>query len=153
VILKDAVQIKSSPENVWMFIEDPERMKCWNPKIQRVSSISWGERAIGYRYRITYAMKNKTSEFLAEIIEYRKPERLVIRLTEGNLPRGSYIDEIYHLSRTAAGTLLEQRIEINDSGINIFFRLLIAFIYRVGKPTGQKYLAKLKELVEAPSSR
>jgi len=120
VILQDTVQIKSPPEKVWIFIEDPERMKVWNPKIQRISSISWGERAVGYRYRITYAMRKKTSEFLAEIVEYRKPERLVIRLTEGNLSSGSYTDEIYRLSRTAEGTLLEQRIEVYNSGINFF---------------------------------
>jgi hypothetical protein len=126
-------------------------MKSWNPKIQRISSISWGERAIGYRYRINYAMRNKACEFLAEITDYHKPEKLVIRLTEGNLPRGSYISEVYQLSRMAEGTLLEQRVEINNVGINIFFRLMIAFIYRFGKPTGQKYLEKLKELVEAAS--
>ena len=149
MILQDTVQIKSPPEKVWIFIEEPERMKVWNPKIQRISSISWGERTVGYRYRITYAMRKKTSEFLAEIVEYRKPERLVIRLTEGNLSSGSYTDEIYRLSRTAEGTLLEQRIEVHNSGINFFFRLLIAFISRFGKPTGQKYLENLKELVEA----
>lgn len=152
MILKDTVQIKTSPDKVWTFIEDPERMKLWNPKVQRVSSISWGTRAVGYRYRITYAMSGKTSEFLAEIIEYRPPEKLVIRLTEGNLPTGSTIDEVYELSATAEGTLLEQRIEIHNSGINIFWRLLLAFISRFGKPMGQKYLEKLKELVEAPSS-
>ena len=151
MILKDTVQIKSPPDTVWMFIEDPERMKSWNPKIQCISSISWGERAIGYRYRVTYVMKGKTSDFLAEIVEYRKPEKLVIRLTEGNLPRGSYVNEIYQLSATIEGTLLEQRVEIHNSGINIFLRLLIALISRFGKPTGEKYLEKLKELVEAPS--
>jgi uncharacterized protein YndB with AHSA1/START domain len=151
IILKDTVQIKSPPDKVWVFIEDPERMKYWNPKIQRISVISWGERAMGYRYRITYAMRGKTSDFLAEIVEYRKPEKLVIRLTEGNLPRDSHVNEIYQLSTTVEGTLLEQRVEIHNSGINIFFRLLIAFISRFGKPTGQKYLEKLKELVEAPS--
>lgn len=78
-----------------MFIEDPERMKSWNPKIRRISSINWGERAVGHRYRITYEMRKKTNEFLAGLIEYRKPERLVIPLTEGNLPRGSYTNEIY----------------------------------------------------------
>jgi uncharacterized protein YndB with AHSA1/START domain len=149
VILQDTVQIRGSPEKVWMFIEDPQRMKSWNPKIQHISSISWGGRTLGYRYRITYAMRKKRSEFLAEIIEYRRPEKLVIRLTEGNLPPGSYINEIYQLSRTAEGTSLEQTIEINNSGINIFFRLVIGFISRFGKPTGQKYLERLKELVEA----
>jgi hypothetical protein len=58
---------------------------------------------------------------------------------------------LYQLSTTVEGTLLEQRVEIHNSGINIFLRLLISFISRFGKPTGQKYLEKLKELVEASS--
>jgi uncharacterized protein YndB with AHSA1/START domain len=151
VTLRDTVQIKSPPEKVWTFIEDPERMKAWNPKIQTVAPISWGERDRGYRYRITYAMGKKTSEFFAEIIEYRKPETLVIRHTEGNLPIGSSINETYRLSPTDDGTSLEQRIEINNSGVNLFWRLLIGFVYRFGKPTGQKYLEKLKELAETSS--
>jgi len=56
-----------------MFIEDPERMKSWNPKSHRISSIGRGERAVGYRYRITYEMRKKTNEFFSGIIEYRKP--------------------------------------------------------------------------------
>jgi len=56
-----------------MFIEDPERMKSWNPKSHRISSIGRGERAVGYRYRITYEVRKKTNEFFSGIIEYRKP--------------------------------------------------------------------------------
>jgi carbon monoxide dehydrogenase subunit G len=148
VILRDSVRIKSPPEKVWRFIEDPERMKSWNPKVQSISPISWGERSVGYRYRVTYVMSRKANEFLAEIIEYRKPEKIVIRLTEANLPTRSTVNEIYELSPSEEGTLLEQRIEINNSGLNLFFRLLIAFIHRFGKPTEKRYLEALKELIE-----
>lgn len=110
-----------------------------------------GERDIGFRYRITYVLGKKESEFLAEIAEYRRPEKLVIRLTEGRLPRDGYANEVYELSQTKDGTLLEQRIEIENSGINIFFRFLIAFIRRFGVPMGKRYLERLKELAESPS--
>jgi uncharacterized protein YndB with AHSA1/START domain len=148
VILRDSVRIKSPPEKVWRFIEDPERLKSWNPKVQSISPISWGARSVGYRYRVTYAMSRKANEFLAEITEYRRPEKIVIRLTEANLARGRTVNEIYELSPSEEGTLLEQRIEINNSGLNLFFRLLIAFLHRFGKPTGKRYLAGLKELIE-----
>jgi uncharacterized protein YndB with AHSA1/START domain len=153
MILKDTVQIKSPPEKVWAFIEDPQRMKSWNPKVQTVSLISWGERNVGYRYRITYVMSQKAREFLAEITEYKKPERLVLHLTESDHPTRSSVDEIYQLSPTGEWTLLEQRIEINNSGMNIFLRLLVFFIMRFGKPTGKKYLETLKELVEGQTGR
>lgn len=151
MILKDSVQIHGSPDRVWAFIEDPQRMKSWNPKIQSIVSISWGQRTVGYQYRITYAMSGKTSDFLAEFVEYRRPEKLVVRLSEGRLPRGAAVHEIYELSPNREGTLLQQRVEFLNSGVNIFLRLLIAFICRFGKPTGQTYLEKLKELVEAPA--
>jgi uncharacterized protein YndB with AHSA1/START domain len=150
MILNDRVQIKAGPEKVWPFVEDPERMKLWNPKIQTIAPVSWGERGVGFRYRVTYVMNNKPKELLAEIVEYRKPEKLVVHHTEENPTPGSYVNEIYELSRKAAGTLLEQTIEINFP-INIFLRLLMGFVYRFGKPTEKKYLEILKELVEGSS--
>jgi hypothetical protein len=125
-------------------------MKLWNPKLQSISPITWGERSVGYRYRVTYVMSRKANEFLAEITEYRKPEKLAIRLTQETFSKGSSVNEIYELSPSEEGTLLEQRIEINNSGINLLFRLLIAFIHRFGKPTGKRYLVGLKELIERP---
>jgi uncharacterized protein YndB with AHSA1/START domain len=148
MILRDSVQINAPPEKVWRFIEDPERMKLWNPKIQSITPISWGERSIGTRYQITYVMSQKAREFFAEITEYRKAEKLVIRLIQRDSRPQSYVEEIYELGPHAGNTFLEQRIEIHDSSINIFLRLLISFIRRFGKPEGQKYLDTLKELVE-----
>ena len=33
MILTDSVRINAQPERVWQYLEDPERMKLWNPKI------------------------------------------------------------------------------------------------------------------------
>jgi uncharacterized protein YndB with AHSA1/START domain len=148
MILRDTVQVRCPPERVWRLIEDPERIKSWNPKIQRIAPISWGERSIGYRYRLTYVLGNRENDFLAEIVEYQKPVKLVIHLTEGNLPHDGYIREIYELSENKDGTLLKQRIEINNSDVNIFLQFLMVVIHRIGRPVAKKYLAGLKELAE-----
>jgi uncharacterized protein YndB with AHSA1/START domain len=148
LVLRDTVQITSSPEKIWPFIKDPERRRSWNPNILTVDPISWGEQSVGYQYRITYVMGKKQSTFLARVTEYRRPEKLVIRHSEGRLPRDGYVDEVYELSQNDGGTFLEQRIEVHTSGINILFRMLIYFILRFGKRNARRYLEKLKELVE-----
>ncbi len=148
MILKDSVRINAPPERVWQYLEDPERMKLWNPKIKAVVSVSWGQRCKGFRYRLTYVLGGKESEISAEIEEYQPPTKLVIRHTGGRLPPGGYAQEIYELSRENGGTALTQTIQVHNSGINILFRLFIAFVHRFGKPTRKKYLTVLKELVE-----
>jgi len=148
MILKDSVWINASPERVWEYLEDPERMRLWNPKIKAVASVSWGQRCKGFRYRVTYVMGGKENELSAEIEEYQPPAKLIIRHTGGRLPPNGYAQEIYELSRENGGTALTQIIRLHNSGINLFFRLLIALLYRFGTPTGKKYLTILKELVE-----
>jgi hypothetical protein len=93
-------------------------------------------------------LSGKESEVSAEIEEYQPPTKLVIRLTGGRLPPNGYAQEMYELSRQNGGTALTQTIQVHNSGINILFRLFIAFVHRFGKPTGKKYLTVLKELVE-----
>ena len=91
MILRDSIRINAPPERVWQYLEDPERMQLWNPKIKAVVSVSWGQRCKGFRYRLTYVLGGKESEVSAEIEEYQPPTKLVIRHTGGRLPPGQRI--------------------------------------------------------------
>ncbi len=151
MILTDSVHINAPPERVWQYLEDPERMKLWNPKIKDVVPIFWGQRSKGFRYRITYVMGAREREFSAEIEEYQPCARLVIRHTGGSLPVTAYVQEMYELSSIGAGTLLTQTIRVHNLRVNFFLRLLVSFVIRFGKPTGKKYLEQLRELAEGPA--
>jgi len=151
MILTDSVRINAQPERVWQYLEDPERMKLWNPKIKEVVPISWGQRSRGFRYRITYVMGGRERESSAEIEEYLPCARLVIRHTGASLPLNAYAQEMYELSPTGGGTLLTQTIRVHNLRVNFFLRLLVFFVQRFGKPTGKKYLVQLKELAEGPA--
>lgn len=146
--LEESVEIRRPPEKVWEVLENPETMKQWNPNVKNVVLHNWGARSKGFRYRITYALSGKANELDAEIVEYDPPRRLVIKLTGGRLSRKDYVHEIYDLTGVNGGTRLEQTIEIHESGIPLIFRFLIWFIRRFGKPTGDSYLAGVKELAE-----
>jgi uncharacterized protein YndB with AHSA1/START domain len=146
--LRLRVRIQAPPERVWRYLEDPELMKLWNPKIKNVAAVSWGQRGRGFRYRLTYVLGGTASEVSAEIEEYQPAVKLAIRLTGGRMPPAGFAQEVYELTREGGGTALTQTIQLHNAGINLFVRLLIAFVHRFGRPTGTPYLTQLKHLAE-----
>jgi len=135
---------------VWAFLENPGNMPLWNPKVKCVSPSSFSRPQQGYRYAITYQMheNSRASEFQAEFVHFEPSAKLFIRLTGGLSPRDSVISESYELTERDGGTFLKQTINIENSGINIFFRLLIWIIQRWGKPVGKPYLGTLRDIIE-----
>jgi len=147
--LKDRIQIDRPPGEVWSYLQIPALMKEWNNDIKAVVPVSWGVPTEGYRCRVRYKMIGRESNFLAEFMEYQAPARLLIHLSEGSLPVKGYIQEIYDLSENTRGTLLTRRIEVYNSGLNIFSSCLIFMLhYSFGIFSGKRHLRKLKRLIE-----
>lgn len=153
--LVNSILINRPAKTVWAFLENPANMTLWNPKVIHVSPSSFSSPQQGYRYAITYRMHetSRASEFTAEFVHFEPFSKLLIRHTEGLSPRDRVIEEIYELSEREAGTFLTQTIHIENSGINVFLRLLIWIIQRWGKPTGKPYLATLRDIIERDSGR
>ncbi len=149
--LVNKIIINRPAGTVWAFLEDPQNMLLWNPKVKRVSPSSSSDFKQGYRYAITYQLNEKAAatEFLAEFVHFEPFSKLVIRHTGGISPHNRVIEEVYELSERGGGTLLIQTIHIENSGINIFLRLLILLIQRYGKPTGKPYLGTLRDIIES----
>ena len=154
MVLCDRISINGSPEEVWRLIEDPILMKAWNSKIRQIVPVSWGtRRSAGFRYRLRYELYNRESNFLAEIMEYQEPVKLVIHLTGGNLPVRGYAQEIYELSENEKGTLLRQSIEIHNSGMPLFAGTWLRGVHLFGKIAGKRHLRRLKALVEGAGEK
>jgi uncharacterized protein YndB with AHSA1/START domain len=148
MILKDKIQIDRSPGEVWRFIQSPAALKEWNQKIKAVVPVSWGEPAKGYRFRMRYQVAGFESNFLAELMEYEEPVRLLIYLSGGWLPVRGYIQEEFELTENAGGTLLRHKVELHNFSRNVFSRSLILAGHFVGKFSREKSLRALKEVVE-----
>jgi hypothetical protein len=148
MILRDKIVIDRPAEDVWRFIQSPALMKKWNPKVKTVVSVSRGDPAAGYRYRVRYEINGRESNYLAEFMEYQDPLKLLIHLSGGNLPVKGYILEIYELTENTGKTLLKQRIEIHNSGMNIFSRFRLLCSHSFARISKGKHLSALKKLVE-----
>jgi hypothetical protein len=148
--LVNSIFINRPAGTVWAFLENPANMLLWNPKVKNVTPSSFSSPGQGYRYAITYQMHetSRASEFLAEFVQFEPFSKLVIRHTGGLSPHDRVIEEIYELSQRNGGTFLTQSIHTENSGINVFLRLLIWLIQRWGKPTGKPYLETLRDIIE-----
>jgi uncharacterized protein YndB with AHSA1/START domain len=159
------VRIEAPPDLVWQVVEDPAWMGEWNPKVTGVELLSSGSRSQGSRFRVDYTMRGKSARFSAEIEEYRQPERLVLRLTEGYLPPGVCVRETYELRPVSSGTRwgrvaskggglgaqhtrLIRTIDLSASGLSLIVRVVLGLLSRFGKPVEKRYLERLKEIVE-----
>jgi len=150
------VFINSSPQAVWDFLKKPENMLLWNPKVKHVSPSCFSDIQQGYRYAITYQMRESAmaSKFQAEFVHFEPFSKLVIRHTGGlSAPQDRVIEETYELLERDGGTFLTQTICVTNSGINIFLRLLIRVIQKWGKPTGKPYLEVLRDIIEMDAKK
>jgi uncharacterized protein YndB with AHSA1/START domain len=152
----NSIFISRPPGTVWAFLENPANMLLWNPNVKRVSPSSFSERPrLGYRYAITYQMHERArpQEFLAEFVHFEPFSRLVIRYTEDLSPHHRIIEEAYEISERNGGSFLTQSIHIENSGINIFLRILIWIVQRWGEPTGRPHLETLREIIERETEK
>ena len=145
--IRDSVDINAPVDVVWPWVQDPENMTRWNPKVQKVTAMSPPYR-LGYKYGIMYAMNNKVTEYSAEFVEYEHPFRLTIRLTTTLMDQSFFVEEKYLLESHNNTTHLSQEVVVHDSTVNVFWNILVWLIMRIGKPVGERYLEKLKSLVE-----
>ena len=147
-----SIFIRRPPETVWAFLANPENMLLWNDNVTHVSPSSFAAIKQGYRYTITYHLhgNSNATQFQAEIVHFEPPSKLVTRHTEGQASphRDRVIEETYELSERNGGTFLTQTMRIENSGVNIFMRLLVWVVRKFGKPTGIAYLDPLREIIE-----
>ena len=154
--LVNSIFINRPPEAVWACLENPEYMLLWNPNVKHVSPSCFADPGSGYRYAITYQMGENAiaSEFQAEFVRFEPWSKLVIRHTGGlSAPQDRVIEETYELQERGAGTFLTQTICVENSGINVFLRLLIWVIQKWGKPAGKPYLGTLRDIIERDTEK
>lgn len=148
MILRQTVWIDAPPEEVWVFLDDPEIMKAWNPKLVSVVPNPHRTRCVGREYRAVYSMSGRQTECIARVEKYQPPLRLEIHVRRREDTRGKYVREIYELSAHNGGTQVTQSVDLQSWGIPSWVGLFMKLLHRFGSSVEQPYLERLKNLVE-----
>lgn len=145
---KETILINASPEKVWNFIEDPNNLPLWNPKVQRVTAFGSSGKSVGSNFGIMYMMNKIPSEMRGEVVVHEPNSRLTFRFLDGKMERGNHVEESFSLTPTPSGVLLERTIDFTNAPIPWWARIIMWIIFKTGKPVGDTYLVKLKSLIE-----
>jgi uncharacterized protein YndB with AHSA1/START domain len=148
VTLKDQIHVRASPADVWCFIEDPEMIVLWNPKLQEARVIEPGLVG-GCVYRARFVMNGKEHDMRAEVVESVEMHRLVTVYTGGRLPSDGRVRETWELKPDdAGGTLVRHQVDLIDTDMGLIARLLLRLASWCGRPVGEGCMQRLKAVVE-----
>ncbi|OGU29896.1 MAG: hypothetical protein A2X67_08685 [Ignavibacteria bacterium GWA2_55_11] len=150
MILRDAVEIQSSPDRVWKIVADPVAMPLWNDHVVRVTSPGSGP-AVGRAYSIMYALNGKVTECTGEFTVVEPCHRLVIKVRSTAVVPPLEAEERYDLEDRNGSTLLRQQVIVTSPRVPFPLNMLIWFVMKFGKPTGKRMLEVLKDLAESGS--
>ena len=156
MLIREDVVTRATPERAWELISDPSLHGLWNTHVVSTQALSSSGPGPGFRYRVTFELSGRQSEFDAEITEFSPPLRFAARLEERVKGDGRnwqrFIEETYYLTRRREGTHVRHQVRIHHSGINVFLRILIWLILRTGKPQGQTIMERFRLLAEGEAS-
>lgn len=148
MIQSEEIIINAPIETVWNFIEDPNNLQLWNPKVKRVTAFSNSGKEVGTSFGILYLMSGKTSEMRGEVVIREPMVRLTFRYSGGQMGQDKYVEEGFELTPTTGGILLVQSINFTELEIPLWARIVMWFVFKTGKPVGESYLVTLKSLIE-----
>jgi uncharacterized protein YndB with AHSA1/START domain len=155
--LHEEVVTRATPERVWELIADPENHGRWNPHVVGTERISCGEPAFGARYRVTYELSGRRSEFDAVVVEFSPPKRWAARLeerTQGDGRNfGRYMTETYTVVPHGNRVHVAHDVEIVLAGVPLWLRALVWFIQKLGRPTEPTIMQRFGELAESDSPK
>lgn len=136
------------PPEVWPFLADPQWMQQWNAKLSGVSRGRQGVLLRGERFEMRYTIGGRQRSMTATVEECMPERRLAITHRQADWPPGRCVRESYELLGQDEGTLIRHALDVRQSGLPLWARLLIRVIGWLGTPTETGPLEKLKAMLE-----
>ena len=139
--------IDAPATNVFVWLEDTDKMKQWLPNLVEDTPLTETPDKIGSRFKQVYHERGKDMEMIGEVTEYSENERMRAFITADMFD----LDVDYHLKAlSSAHTELTQYTEIKFKGlIKIMSPLMLLMSKFSSKdPTAEAH-ATLKALCEA----
>jgi len=149
----DSIEIAASLEEVWPFVADPIGQAVWNEKIVDVRRESDESVRLGETFGMTFRMSGRDRKSEVEVVVCDPPNEVYFRHQYRWKSQSRYAVEKYSLQQRGDRVEVTQEIDMSETGIPWFFRLLIWFLTRFGTPVGPSNMERLKAAVEESVGR
>lgn len=149
--LKHVVEIEGRPQDVWPYLEEPEKMKSWLLELVDILPDGPETQGVGTRFKMRLRELGKVAEYQGEVRKYDPPRLLGHRLTGGSFKANEEMFGDYELSDLGGRTRLEYRVEKELEGWVL--KALTPLILLLAKARFNGMFKRLKKAVETGGVR
>ena len=146
------VIIDCPPEQLWRWIEDPERQKQWMKGLLENVSTSEGPPRVGSTFRLTIQEGRRVAEYDGEITNYAPYRHLGVRFW-GEALKGIEMSADYKLQNLGLRTRLDYVATTDTSGTTFLMKLLAPLFKVFGAIQLKAFMKTLKHLAEAEATQ
>jgi len=140
-----SVEIKRSPQEVFVYLADPSRRPEWQEAVERIEMVEGTPEGLGARVRETRTIQGTARTFTWEVTEYEPGRSYGLRGIDG--PVRTRV--LMTLSPVDGGTRTSVETEISFKGVGI--GMAFARLASLGaRKEAASYGEHLKEQLEAP---
>jgi uncharacterized protein YndB with AHSA1/START domain len=139
------IEIKSAPEKIFSWLEDPTRAREWMTSVSKTEIIKQVSGMVGTTFREFVEEDGRGTEMRGVVTDFVSNKRLAFHL-EGDY---NTVDVSYTLEENGKLTRLSQIAEIRFKGLVRIFSIFFGPLFkRKIIKQAQREFAKLKELCE-----
>jgi len=151
---KDKITIQARSDQVWEYVGSPEVWPLFHSKCGKCEPVGLQGGRVGALYDMEFRLGARPMPSRCEIVDLRIGRVIQLKSTVATPVKGRhpYALITFELDDLGQTTKVRERVEVYDHGINLFLRGLIWLISRLGKPSGETTLMKLKRAIEPPEA-
>ncbi len=139
-----SAEFECTPEQLWPFLDEPEKMKLWLKGLVEVVPTSEGPTRVGSTSVMKIQEGAKVGEYRREVIAYEPPRHVGFKLTGGSF-KGTPVFADFRLESLGGRTRLDSEFQADPSGLQ---KLLWSGLKVVAQTQVKSFFKTLKQLVE-----
>lgn len=145
--VRDGIRLKATPENVWSFIIDSEKLVQWRTDIRKIQMPDGEPLAVGTKYSLEKEVGLKFHKFHCTVTEMEENRKFGF---EGKSPGVAKVRAIYEIipKDNRCTFIVSEKVDLLD--MNLFKKFFVdnLFIKRILSNTLSQFLNRLRNMVE-----
>ena len=144
--MKQSAEFECSPEHLWPFLEDPDKLKLWMKGVLEDHASKGGPIGLGSTFSMKFRQGGKTQHFRAEILIYDRPKHLGLKMKGGDFQHETEIFMDFKLSDLGGRTRLDYLEALDSAGA--LTQLVSPLVKLFSKMQLKSFFKTLRTLVE-----
>ena len=144
--------IDCTPEQLWPWLEEPDKQKQWMKGLLENVSTSEEPTRVGSTFRMTIQEGRRVAEYEGEVTNYDLHRHLGIKFW-GEMLRGVEIYVDYQLQDLGDRTRLDYLSTADTSEADFFIKLMMPLYKIFGMAQLKRFMKTLKRLAEAEAAQ